>query len=62
MDYTEIEAVTRKVKERLPVAESAFAEIAKTVIGQKKMLERMMISLMCDGHDRSLLRQRCRVI
>lgn len=50
MDYTQIEAVTRKVKERLPVAESAFAEIAKTVIGQKKMLERMMISLMCDGH------------
>jgi MoxR-like ATPase len=50
MDYTQIEAVTRKVKDRLPVAEAAFAEIAKTVIGQKKMLERMMISLMCDGH------------
>jgi len=50
MTSTDIQAITDKVKGKSELIQSALTEISKTIIGQKNMLEKLMIGLIADGH------------
>jgi MoxR-like ATPase len=46
----DIQAITQKVERENAITHKIFAEIEKVVIGQRNLLEKMMIGLICDGH------------
>ena len=45
-----IEQITRRVEEESIVLRQITAEVAKVVVGQRNLVERMLIGLLCDGH------------
>jgi len=47
----EVKALNDRVKEEYRHIEAVFNEIGKVVIGQKYLLERMMIGLICASED-----------
>ena len=49
MDY-DIRAINDKVREESAFVENVFKELEKVIIGQRYMLERMFIGLLCNGH------------
>jgi MoxR-like ATPase len=46
----DIQETTRKVEKDSIVFRQIMAEMEKVVVGQKNLVERMLIGLMCDGH------------
>lgn len=50
MDYESIEKITSKVKNESHHIQNIKNELAKAVIGQEKLLERMIITFMSGGH------------
>ncbi len=42
--------INEKIKEESMVVEQTMAEMAKVIVGQKELLERMMIALLTSGH------------
>jgi MoxR-like ATPase len=50
MDYAEIEKLTARVKAENSFVQGIKSEIAKTIVGQDKIVERIIISFLCDGH------------
>jgi MoxR-like ATPase len=50
MDYAEIEKLTARVKEENAFVKAVTSEISKTIVGQEKIVERIIISFLCDGH------------
>ena len=46
----DIEQINSLIKEKSSVVELLLSEASKTVIGQRQMLERMLIAILCDGH------------
>ncbi len=46
----DIQEITQKVEKESVVLRQIMAEIEKVVVGQKKLMERMLIGLLCDGH------------
>ncbi len=46
----DIRAINDKVRKESVFVEELFAEIGKVVVGQRTILERMMIGLLADGH------------
>ena len=49
MDY-DIRAINEKVKEESVFVEGIFKELEKIIVGQRHMLERLFIGLLCNGH------------
>jgi len=49
VDY-DIRAINDKVREESAFVENVFKELEKVIIGQRYMLERMFIGLLCNGH------------
>ena len=49
MDY-DIRAINEKVKEESVFVEIVFRELEKIIVGQRHMLERLLIGLLCNGH------------
>ena len=49
MDY-DIRAINEKVKEESVFVEVVFKELEKIIVGQRYMLERLFIGLLCNGH------------
>ena len=47
---TDIKAVTEAVKRESAFIEPLFLETSKVIVGQKAMLERLLIGLLCNGH------------
>jgi MoxR-like ATPase len=47
---TDIRAISDKVKAESIFVEEVFAEIGKVIVGQKYLVERMLIGLLGDGH------------
>ncbi len=47
---TDIRAINDKVKAESIFVEEVFAEIGKVIVGQKELVERMLIGLLSDGH------------
>ncbi|RLC26559.1 MAG: ATPase [Deltaproteobacteria bacterium] len=46
----DIEEITRRVERESVVLRQIMAEVEKIVVGQKNLVERMLIGLLCDGH------------
>jgi MoxR-like ATPase len=47
---TDIRAITDAVKLQSAFVEPLFLEVSKVIVGQKPMLERVLIGLLCNGH------------
>jgi len=47
---TDIKAITEAVQRESAFIEPLFLETAKVIVGQKPMLERVLIGLLCNGH------------
>jgi MoxR-like ATPase len=47
---TDIKAITEAVQRESAFVEPLFLETAKVIVGQKAMLERVLIGLLCNGH------------
>ena len=47
---TDIKAITEAVQKESAFIEPLFVETAKVIVGQKPMLERLLIGLLCNGH------------
>ncbi len=50
MSNVDIQAITEKVKVESAIIQRVLEELGQTVIGQKNMLEKLMIGLLADGH------------
>jgi len=50
MDFAEIENLTRRVKEENHFVAAIKKEIAGTIVGQEKLIDRMLISFITGGH------------
>lgn len=50
MDYAQIEMIASKIKEEKPRIDAMRSEIARTIIGQKNLVDRMIIAALCDSH------------
>ncbi|MDB4444123.1 MoxR family ATPase [bacterium] len=46
----DIQEITQRVEKENMVLRQVMAEIEKVVVGQRHLLERMLIGLLCDGH------------
>ena len=46
----DIQAITQRVEEENLVLRQIMAEMEKVVVGQRNLVERMLIGLLCDGH------------
>ena len=46
----DIQEITRRVEKENVVISQITAEIGKVIVGQKRLVERMLIGLLCDGH------------
>ena len=46
----EIQEITRRVENESVVLRRITAEVEKIIVGQRNLLERMLIGLLCDGH------------
>jgi MoxR-like ATPase len=47
---TDIKAITEAVQKESAFIEPLFLETSKVIVGQKPMLERLLIGLLCNGH------------
>ncbi len=47
---TQVQEVTDQVKEMEPMVQDVFSEIGKVIVGQRRMLERLLIGILADGH------------
>ena len=47
---TDIKAITEAVQKESAFIEPLFLEASKVIVGQKPMLERLLIGLLCNGH------------
>src|SRR5687768_11824174 len=47
---TDIRALTEKIREESAFVDALNLEAGKVIVGQKYMLERMLIGLLCNGH------------
>ncbi|SHJ52571.1 MoxR-like ATPase [Desulfatibacillum alkenivorans DSM 16219] len=46
----EIQEITQEVEKQNVVIRQVMAEVEKVIVGQKDLLERLMVGLLCDGH------------
>ena len=46
----DIQEITEEVKQHSEPIDRLMAEISKVLVGQKVMLERLMVGLLADGH------------
>ena len=46
----DIQAITQRVEKENLVLQQIMAEVEKVVVGQRNLVERMLIGLLCDGH------------
>lgn len=50
MDYDQIQRIDQKIRENSQFIEAIFDEVKKVIVGQKYLLERLMVGLLADGH------------
>jgi MoxR-like ATPase len=46
----DIQEITRQVEKKSVVVRQIMAEVEKIIVGQRRLLDRMLIGLLCDGH------------
>jgi MoxR-like ATPase len=50
MSTIDVHALTEEIKQRSAFVDAILSETSKVVVGQKILLERILIALLCDGH------------
>ena len=50
MKRAELNALTERIKNESSFADQLITEISKVIVGQKYMIERLVIGLLCNGH------------
>ena len=50
MQKFDLDKLNAKIKEESIFVEAIFDEVSKVIIGQKEMIERLIIGLLCNGH------------
>ena len=50
MQRAELNALTERIKNESSFADQLITEISKVIVGQKYMIERLVIGLLCNGH------------
>src|SRR3954463_5748244 len=48
---TDIRALTERVQQESSFVEALHQEASKVIVGQRYMLERILIGLLCNGHE-----------
>ena len=51
----DIKEITQRVEKEGLVLRQVTAEIEKVIVGQKNLLDRMLIGLLCEGHLRPVV-------
>ena len=46
----DIHAISEKVQQQAPLVDRVFSEMDRVIVGQRYMVERMLIGLICGGH------------
>ena len=46
----DIHAISEKVQQQVPLVDQVFSEMDRVIVGQRYMVERMLIGLICGGH------------
>src|SRR6185312_3909622 len=46
----DVQALTVEIKQRSAFVDAVLSETSKVVVGQKVLLERLLLALLCDGH------------
>ncbi|MGZ3707325.1 MAG: AAA family ATPase [Bdellovibrionota bacterium] len=46
----DVQALTEEIKQRSQFVDAILSEASKVVVGQKTLLERLLLALLCDGH------------
>ncbi len=47
---TRVQEVTRAVQEKSALVAAVFKEMEKVIVGQREMIERLLIGILADGH------------
>lgn len=50
MPQIDVQSLTEEIKQRSTFIDTILAEASKVVVGQKVLLERLLLALLCDGH------------
>ena len=50
MPTTDIQQLTEEIKQRSKFIDEILAEASQVIVGQKTLLERLLMALLCDGH------------
>lgn len=50
MSQVDIQSLTEEIKQRSRFVDEVFGEAAQVIVGQKSLLERIVMALLCDGH------------
>ncbi len=48
--HADVQVITEKVRKQSQFVDQVFSEAGKVIVGQKILLERMVMALLCDGH------------
>ena len=46
----DVQSLTEEIKQRSQFVDAILAEASKVVVGQRLLLERLLLALLCDGH------------
>src|SRR3954462_248836 len=50
MPTIDVQSLTEEIKTRSQFIDSILNEASKVIVGQKMLLERLLLALLCDGH------------
>ena len=50
MQNIDVQSLTEEIKERSKFIDEILAEASQVIVGQKTLLERLLMALLCDGH------------
>ncbi len=50
MSTIDVQSLTQEIKQRSTFVDEILEEVSKVVVGQKILLERLLLALLCDGH------------
>ena len=50
MATIDVQSLTEEIKQRSQFVDAILTEASKVVVGQKVLLERLLLALLCDGH------------
>ncbi len=50
MATLDVQSLTEEIKKRSQFVDAILAETSKVIVGQKILIERLLVALLCDGH------------